>query len=679
MDIKLGTQLCVDQGYKSLIPDTRYYYLGPWSQPCVLLFFFRKGGYQRVATTRIDRKEFEFLISPGVEVICLCEKQLHRPPWMESYEATNFSEREDLRRDTKSQEHDLRVREKIEMMGAALSDEAAILSSDNPVRALNSYAEAAGAHPYRFASDFFSYVLHGKDQWALMPRWFVNGRWDREEKGKKFGRPALARNYCFNFPLNRDMRRRIVSFARKNKGYFRTFVAFHAELLRREFKCIELRAASGSRIFSTQGDPFPSPNQAYRAVDDELSDEEYAALFGKQKRIRPTRLFNQGNFTEQFCCNLEAIESDGYVIDDVLRSLVSEKATTKVVVVRIICGGTSCRVGVGFSVGGERKEAYRAAFYSMLAPRHYLEKIYGLNDGCLETWVSGGMAAFSTSDRGPAAWNIIIDEFDSLFPLQTIAPSREPLSKALVEASNPRTPDTSLDNIHIESNLTVAGVIKRELLRAVADNNGRDVSGRLSDSMLAEMHQLELPATPNGLWEFNRRKGRNAGDSDMSHQEAIRMFWEPIKVKLSRDGVLHHDSPYTSPALRESGVLNRLGSDQEIELRAYALSCAIGFLHVEVNGELIEVERVRRLRLPHEDYAQTSEDLAEARDVRAILRSEQRVNAVAALVGGNQQAVEQTGEPLSGGRVREGRKPSGRKSAGNEISAIRSHTKSQRS
>lgn len=678
MDIKLGTQLCVDQAYKFLIPDTRYYYLGPWNrQHAVLLFFYRDGEYQRVATTRIERQEFEVLISPGIEVLRCCERQLCRPPWMESCEATNFAEKEALRRGTKSQEHELRVMAKIESMGAALSDETAILSADNPRRALYSYAIDAGVHPYRFECQFFSYVLHGKDQWALMPRWFVNGKWDREEKGRKFGRPALARNYCYNFPLNRDMRRRVLSFARKNKRCFRTFVDFHAELLRREFKCIEIKAASGSRIFSTRSDPFPSPGQAYRAVEEGLSVEEYAALLGKQKRIRPTRRFNQGNFTEQFCCNLEAIESDGYVIVDVLRSFVSERATTKVIVVRIICAATSCRVGVGFSVGGERKEAYRAAFYSMLAPRHYIEKIYGLDEGCLETWVSGGMAAFSTSDRGPAAWNIIIDEFDSLFPLQTIAPSREPLSKALVEASNPRAPDASIDNVHIKSNLTVAGVIKRELLRAVADNDGRSISDRLSDSMLAEMRQLELPATPNGLWEFNRRKGRNAGDSDMSHKEAIRMFWEPIKVKLCRDGVLHHDSPYTSQALRESGVLNSLGSSQEIELRAYALSCAIGFLHVEVNGELIEVERVRRLRLPREDYAQTEEDLADAKEDRAILRSEQRVNAVAARVGGNREAVKQTGEPLNGGRIKDGRKPSGRKSAGNEILAIRSHTKSQ--
>jgi hypothetical protein len=200
MDIKLGTQLCVDQAYKFLIPDTRYYYLGPWNrQYAVLLFFYRDGEYQRVATTRIERQEFEVLIYPGVEVLRCCERQLCRPPWMESCEATNFAEKEALRRDTKSQEHELRVMAKIESMGAALNDETAILSADNPGRALHSYAIDAGVHPYRFESQFFSYVLHGKDKWALMPRWFGNGKWDREEKGKKFGRPSLARNYCFNF------------------------------------------------------------------------------------------------------------------------------------------------------------------------------------------------------------------------------------------------------------------------------------------------------------------------------------------------------------------------------------------------------------------------------------------------------------------------------------------------
>ncbi len=678
MEIKLGTQLCVDQAYKCFIPDIRYYYLGPWNKKFAqFVFFFEKNRYQRVAYVGLDRTEFEALISPTLEILRICDDQLHRPIWMSSCHDTNFAELEDTRRGKKVKDHESRIAAKIEKLGHALIDEKMILAADKPGTALNSYAVDASVHPYRFESEFFSYILHGKDPWALMPRWHVNGTWDREQKNKKFGRKALARHYCFNFPLTKSIRDRIVSFARANKNRFRTFVDFHAELLRREFRCIAINHPTGRKYFSSQSEPFPSKNQAYRAAVEELTSEEYAVLFGKTKRRRAKKQYNDGNFTEQFSCNLEAIEWDAFVINEVMRSFISEQPTTKVVVARITCSTTTCVVGIGFSVGGERREAYRAALYSMIAPRDYLEKIYGLDEGSLQSWVSGGMSAFTTSDRGAAAWDLMIKDIEAEFPLQTIAPSQEPLSKALSESSHPRTPDASLDGIYLETVLTVAGVIKRELLRAARENESGSIGNRPSDAIVAEMHAMGLPASPDGLWEYNRRKGRNAGHSDMSHATAIRTFWEPITVILCRDGVLHCESPYGSDQFRNSGVMELLATGQRTELQAYALSCAVGYLHVEVAGKLIEVTRVHRMRLPKEDYAQTREDLELSAKDRAVLRSEQRMLSVASHVAYNQQSVDQIGEPLNGGRTRHGRKPHSRKTATGEIAAIRAHTKAR--
>lgn len=680
MLIKLGTQLCVDQAYKSLSPDLRYYYLGPWNkQYATLLFFYGSGEYQKLACIQLERNEFEVLISPSVAVLRQCEEQLRRPIWMSSCAATNFAELEERRRGKKLKDHESRICEKLEKLGPALLDEKRILAAKDPLRALSPYARSAGVHPYRFKSDFFAYVLHGKDPWALMPRWHVNGKWDREQKDKKFGRAHFARHYSFNFPVTQLMKARIIAFARSHKQRYRTFVDFHAELLRKEFKCMALRDQNGTRYLSSLNDPFPSPGQARRVIVGALTGEEFAALFGKQKRQRVKKNYNNGNFTEQFACNLEAIEWDAFVINEVMRSFITEQPTTKMVVARIICSTTTCVVGVGFSIGGERREAYRAALYSMIAPRDYLEKLYGLDEGSLSRWVCGGMSAFTTADRGAAAWDLMIQDIEAQFPLQTIAPSQEPLSKALCESSHPRTPDTSLDGIYLETVLTVAGIIKRELLRAARDNESGSIGNRPSDAIVAEMYQMGLSATPDGLWEFNCRKGRNAGDADMSHAAAIRTFWEPITVTLCRDGVLHCDSPYGSDEFRDSGAMDLLQPGQQTVLRAYALSCAIGFLHVEVAGKLIEVARIHRMRLPEEDYAQTSDDLERGMKDRAVLRSEQRMVAVASHVAYNQESVDQIGEPLNGGRTRQGRKPPSRKAATGEIAAIRAHTRGRTS
>lgn len=676
MDIKLGTQLCVDQSYMCLLPDTRYYYLGPWNRLSAgLLFFYDDGDYWRVGVLFLPRPEFEALLSPGTDVLRCMTNQLARPEWMAAHQTTNFAEMEEYRYRMRKTAHGDRVAAKLGKLARALNERTQILESPTPIRVLHRYAEAAGVHPYRFAVDFFSYILHGCDRWVLMTRWYNNGKWDREEKGKKFGRAPLARNYSFVFPMTGAMRVRILSFVRRSKNKYETFKDFHEALLRKEFRCEIVQLPSGLKVFNTENDPFPSEGQAYRAVMEQLTPDEFAALFGREKGIRVRRPFNVGNFTSQFACNLEAIEADGFVIAEVLRSFVSERPTTKLVAVRIICSGTSCIVGVGFSVGGETKEAYRAAFYCMIAPRTYLEKLFGLAPGSLDRLVSGGLSGFPTADRGPGGWEIAIDEMDRQWPLKLMAPTEEPRSKALVEGSNPRHRDASNDKTYRESNLTVAGIIKREFLRAVHDNETSSIEPRLSDGMKAEFYHRGLPATPNGLWEFNRIKGRNAGDSSMSHQEAIRTFWTPIKVELCGDGVRHNDGEYSSPELIDSGILYRLAEGQSIVLTAYTLPCAVRFLHVEVDGELIEVERILRIRTGVDDNAGSAEDQDEAMRIGAVLRSEQRHAAKVAAVELNGEAVAQIGEELYGSKTRRGRKPRGNKTANGEKEAIRNQSR----
>lgn len=677
MDIKLGTQLCVLQGYKGLIPDLRYYYLGPWNRHSAgLLFFYREGGYQRVQIVNVQRSEFEALIDPDTNILRCSETQLHRPEWFGAHQHTDFSRLEDSRYRGKKTEHEVRVSDRLAKIAGALAVRNKLLSLPDPLRALHPFAKAAGAHPYRFCADYFAYILHGYDRWALMTRWFNNGTWDREEKGKKFGRPALARNYDFVFPMTRAMRRSIVSFVRRSKRKFETFRDLHDEYIRVvcDVKIIEINGHK--RFVTTSGVPFPSEGQAYRVVTEELTPEEYQELLGREKSIRPKRKYNLGNFTGQFICNLEAIESDGFVIHEVLRSFIDDRPTARLIVVRIICCTTSRVVGVGFSVGGEKKEAYSSAFYSMVADPSALERYYGLDEGTLEGFVVGALSGFSTTDRGPGAWLIVMDELDSRSPIRTTAPTEEPLSKAPVESSHPRHHDATEDKTFREADLTIAGAIKREFIRALRDNETSSIADRLTDAMKAEFIQLELPATPNGFWEYNRRKGNNAGDSDMGNDEGVRAFWTEITVKLCRDGVSHNGSSYGSDELIATGVLDRLGTAQEIELTAYALPCAIGYLKVDVDGELVEVERNRRVRADIQEYALTAAELEQSQRNSALLRSEQRMAAAVARVASDMQSVAQTGQAINGGRTRRGKKPSARKRSGEDKSAIAGHTRS---
>ncbi len=679
IDLKLGSQLCVDQSYRHLINGETYYYLGPWSKEVVhLLFFFQLHKYRRVGITSIPRAEFEYLINPSVGILRLCEVQLKRPSWMSGLETTNFAELEDRRRANKSRDHESRVSETLQRLSHALDSQRFILGSEKPILELARFAREAKVHPYRFQVQFFSYVIFGNDKWALLPEWHRNGRWDREEKQKKFGRSPISSNYCFNFPLTSEMRAKILHFARSKKRVFRTFSDLFAEMLRVEFGCVALQNAENPRLSSKLSQPFPSYNQAYRTIRKELTEQEYATLFGKQKRLRKEKFFNAGNFTQQFACNLEAVEADAFFINEVMQSFDSGLVSAKVIVVRIICSTTSCVVGVGFSVGGESKAAYRAALYSMVAPRKYIEKLFGLNVGTLSDWVGGGLPALFTADRGPA-WSLVIEDFDRRFPLSVVAPAQEPMSKALSESSHPRTPCLDIDRAHLQTNLTAAQIIKRELIRVCADNNTSDISIRLSDSVVAAMRIENLPATPNGFWAFNQARGRNAANSSMSHEQAIRELWEPITVTLCPDGVMHLQSPYTSCDLINSGLMKSLASHQQLELKAYALPCAINFLHVEVNGILIEVKRVQRLRQQPSDYAQTEADLVMSQKNRAALRSQQRVAAVVERVGHNQISVDQVGEPLNVGSVRFGKKPIARRTNSEDQAAIRSHLRGRRS
>lgn len=601
-----GAQFHVSTPFDSFRAKVRYYYAGdtPDGQVHIVWFSIERHG-RRVRIISVPRSDFERYLTCAPAKFKLFDVQMELPEWLSEDEGINFQLIEDARPKNPKQTIKEQCDSRLLTISEAVERQDEILASCDPLAMLNRFARdvSANVHPHRYQEWFYAYVLHDEELWALKKAKGHKGIWNRRDEthgDSKFGMASSDDRTCFNSPAwtgHKDM----LGFYLKKCGLGVTMRSIWIDFLTTKCKCTQVVDRTGQLTFTrNDGGPIFSYGQFRNIVVQEYGlDAVQTTIFGAP-RVRRKKATNDGDHSSQYARILEGFEVDAYFCPDRPRQMLGDGPGDPLVVAVGVDPKTSSKTGIGFSFGAEDGEAYRAALFCSVVPRPYTERMYGIPIGHLEGWLVLGYPANFRSDRGPAGHRRLVKDLEARFPIQSVVPSSEPLSKAIVEGGHPRHTQLEGTPTYILSELNVVQMMKREVYKARLATFKQNIAAKLSDQEIVDFQREGRSATPHDYAEYLLERLATAGRS-MTIERAVRAFWTPIKFQVCADGIRHRQRIFSSKEYLDSNFRKRLGS-REVEVTGYCLSAVFAIVWVELDGRLVEVVANSKSRQDQEDF-----------------------------------------------------------------------------
>jgi hypothetical protein len=670
----IGIQIEAPDGFEVLEKGTRYHFLRCDSAlgRVLLVQFYDEGGVQKSNLVTISQKRFEFAIQE--KFIVVAEKQSELPPWLEKLEGIDLDLMDAVRNKIKKT-HKKRVDERLIYIHGAIKDIEKIFSVENPLLVLNKYAR--GCKPVqnesRFRLWFFAYICFGRNVWALLPPFIRAGQWDRFKfPDKKFGRSSVARGSKKGYGSSIEMVEKIENGYLKYSGLNVSMQTIYVKTMRLVFGCVVTGTGSKmKKIGHPKGEPFPSYDQfRYRVIKKFGLSYVQQTLCGKV-RHRTRKSASKGRFSAQLSNLMERIESDGYYLKDVPRGFLEGSALQSLCVVRSRCSTSGMLLGIGFSFGKERGDAYRMALFSMAVPKPYFCNLFGITIS-EEDWPSKGLPPFSTVDRGPGSKVNLIEDFNNQFPIREMSPSWSGQSKASIESSHPKNIHPEGQPTYFQSDLNPVSLARREILRLIKDNSSLDMSER----MLPDWDRELIQPSPIGIWNHLNSLFRTCAQP-MSIDNAVRAFLTIVELTVKSDGIWFNQQKFDSDSLRETGIVDKVASGQEIKIVGYVLDLCVRHIWAEVNKRIIQVDAQLSIRDDNEQLYLSLAELTERANVKNATSAEFREHQKAAALQAEQAFQDETGQEWDQGSRRAGSPKRGTPVAQKESAEVRSRFNSE--
>ena len=361
---------------------------------------------------------------------------------------------------------------------------------------------------------------------------------------------------------------------------------------------------------------MPTINQfRYWAKVEIGADQIYRDRFGRE-RSRNRQEKQKGGYSEE-CANLmEVVERDAYFMREIPRGIEC-KHQVRVCVVHIVDRVCSGIVGIGFSHGGEKAEAYRMAEFCAAIDKSIYCRLMGVEDFDQDDWPMIGIPPDTVTDRGPGSKENIQSVFAEL------TPSYSPQSKPTVESSNPKDDKISGKPVFIDSELTTIELMRMAIRNAIEHNATRNIGDKIPNRMI----ETRLLTTPSGLWREMDSISRNNAML-MSFESAVRTYLNRGVASVIDIGLKHRGQPYFSTGLLETELLNRIGSEVEV----YYMPMNLRQIWVETEDGLLEVRAILAFQDSEDQLYVTELEAVELSGIRNELQSKLREHKAAVAV-----------------------------------------------
>jgi len=660
----IGQQFIAPDGMGVLDNQHTYHYLGrsPQFSRALLCYFDEPPSVHLVW---VGLQEYESALINKRIIVHPEQKTL--PPWLEVLEGKIIEQIDDLNTRKKRKSNEERIKERLKKIEPLLKKQKQILKSENPFSLIDKYARNHKPSINQKSARlwFFTYVCFGCSKWALTPAFPNCGRGKRTEKaGPKLGCPSYRGKFS-GYRCTSAMRDEICTsyMARKKLGRFLTSI--YVVSMSKDFGCKSRPFNKGRdyEIYHPSGKPFPTYDQYKYVIHKRIGrDQVQMYLYGEtRKRVKASA--SKGSFTESVSHLLERVEGDAYYLKEVPRGPLSGEPMPPMSIVRLRCFFSGYLVGIGFSYGHERAAAYKMALFSMAIPKTEFCRYFGLEISD-EAWPGVGIPPWLKIDRGPGASKELIKEFEERIPITELAPSYEGQSKAVIESSHPKDLKFEGAPMWKKSNLDYVELAKREILRAIKDNNKIDVSARITPST------ANLMPTPINLWRYYDERCRTVA-LPMRFESAVCNLLQAVELTVCEDGVYLEGQRYYSQALSETGMCEKVITQGRYRVWAYTLGVVARRLWVDYQGQLIAVDVLLKVITDDAETHLSLPMLEEINKLRKLQKTKLKDHRLAVELEAMDQFEQETGKDWDGSTLCKGKPKRGTKKARSEYSVVK--------
>lgn len=577
-----GSRLTAPEGCGELVKGHDYYFLiSDGNCNRVRMVEFDKNGSSAKLLT-MTRVRFEAALENG-EIVEISSHD--HPPWLTAAAGIDTKWRESRRFSAKMSYEEM-VDQRLMSIAELIPKRTEILASEDPEAIINAHARAAKPrqHPARTRLLFLTYLVFGQTKWALLPRFDRCGKSSRSENNhKKMGRPS-RHGQSHGHPVTPDMKVKILDGFLKHKRVDKTRDEIYGASLRKTFGCRIREGSTGKEFYHPKGEPFPSSTQFWYWVKKQTEPAALAIETQGTSAAR-SKSGDVGTFAQMIGNLNQRLEFDGYYPSEKISGIIEGAPLDSFCVVRVACGLSGAVAAVGFARGRESIEAYRMALFCLAVGKVKYCELFGIPIKP-EEWPCEGLSSQMIFDRGPAVHMNVSEAHDWLGRLE-VTPTHSGQSKATVESSHPRDKQLDDEAVYVHSGLNLVEMARREIRRAIKDNENSDASDRMDGDMWLE----GFSPTPLNVWKYHDALGRNHGIK-MSFDQAVRKFLTPMSAVIKQNGVHFFGRKYNSKELTATGIFDRVGPGRAIQVTAYSMTMCVRHIWVEVEGRLYELSFV---------------------------------------------------------------------------------------
>lgn len=578
--MKIGTQLYAPDGWGSLSKSHVYRFLASKADPARVFLVhlyerehrMKDGGCRQIQHANliiVGRASFETAIEK--KDIVESDVQVALPPWLLGFDGIDLKAQLST-----SPSAEARVDRLTAQLRSGVQSLDAILTLRDPIAGLNEHARKQRMNTARYRLHLLVYVLFGKRAELLMPLKFRCGTFSREKLPAgtmKMGRTSRRHGKRHGCNLGLEDKDKIENFYRKNADLGEKKTGLYRRCMLQEFGC-KATGKSWKHLYHPQGKPFPTRRQFDYVLEKRIGlKQTQIARFGVE-RSRNRLQGSRGSYTEHLSNLLECIEADGYTTTRHPVGLNGE-TLPKLIVVRIVDSVSRMRLGIGFSLDGERSSAYTMAIVCMIMDKVEFCALFGLSI-TPEEWPSKGWSSRYISDRGAGAV-LDIDEI----PFMEMTTSYAGQDKAIVESSQRRRDQIAGRPSYLMAKNSPIALAVDEITTLLAENQSVKVP------RTPRMVSAQVLPTPIGVWAYLSSYGRSE-EVPMPREDAIRLLPQ-VEVTCTKDGVEYCGERFRSKALEKSGLLDMAARQGSVKLAAYIMPMCIRQFWVEYSGRPIDV------------------------------------------------------------------------------------------
>lgn len=583
--MKIGSQLIVPEGFRSLNSTIRYYFVANDSNRNIvkLAFYAKKDSGYSTEIISLPAKEFEEGLA--AHSITIAEEQLALPPWLYRQVGEELISCNDWLAYGRSK-HEKLVESRLKSISSLLRIEREIRYSRLPEKYFSKVIKEShhSLKQSRVKNWFYAYILHGRCKDALLPEFFANGFTSADvckEKEIKTGRKSKRLGKKAGFATSKEMSAKIVEAFVDLSEIGRPMTKIYEDSMVKYFGCKSFRnpATGYKEYYHPQGAPYPTFWQfKYRTIM-EFGKENVAVRRYGPKRAKQRMKADIGPFTESVGNLMEKVEFDGYYVKERPKSMIGGGYLTRLCVIRAVDVATGMIVGIGFAIDTEVAAAYKMCLFSMAMNKVEFFRLFGLEID-EDDWPCQGMPAEEVFDRGPAVKLIekLVDEYMSIVELTR---SHDGGGKAIVESSHPRDMSDQEAPSHAVSKMNFISMIRAELFRVIENNEASDASSRMTPAMIAE----GVLMFPLSIWKYMEGRGRTDAVAKML-DEAIFAYLTKVEISIDKKGAFLNGIRYVSQELTETGVLDKAAKEQKFKLSAYVVTACVRHIWIESKGRL---------------------------------------------------------------------------------------------